>query len=318
MVGILLTTAFMIVRILPGDPVSLVVGPDASQQIRQQVAQELGLNKPLYIQYLNYIWGVLHGNLGRSIESGQLVSFQISQRLPVSLELVFFGIIVATVLGVLIGAFSASRPKSKSDVSSRLFLILIGAFFTPFLGLLFQFVFGVYLRVLPTTGLGTLPSHNVTGFPLIDSLLLGQFGAFGDELKHILLPALTLGIPVSGVIGRLARSYMLETYSQDYVLSARQRGITESVVLRDYSLRNALLPLTTTIGLIAAGLVGGSVLIEQVFSLPGMGTYLTHAILVRDYPEVQGAIVVYALFVGFIGIAIDLTYGFLDPRVKMQ
>jgi len=171
--------------------------------------------------------------------------------------------------------------------------------------------------VLPATGLGATPSHYVTGFPLLDTLILGQYGAFGDELRHVLLPALTLGIPVSGVIGRLARSYMLESYSQDYIISARQRGIKESIVLRDYSLRNAMLPLTTTIGLIAAGLVGGSVLIEEVFNLPGMGLYLTQAIVTRNYPEVQGAIVVYALFVGLIGILIDLTYGFLDPRVKM-
>ena len=316
MVWVLLTAAFVMIRILPGDPVALVVGPDASEQVRQQVAQELGLNKPLYIQYFNYIWGVLHGNLGTSIQ-GQSVSAQIGQRLPVSLELVFFGIIIASIMGILIGAFSASRPKSKSDVSSRLFLILIGAFFTPFLGLLFQYVFGVYFRVLPATGIGALPSHSVTGFPMLDSLLLGQFGSFYSQVRHILLPALTLGIPVSGVIGRLARSYMLETYSQDYIISARQRGISESVVLRDYSLRNAMLPLTTTIGLIAAGLVGGSVLIEQVFNLPGMGLYLTQAILSRNYPQVQGAIVVYALFVGLIGIIVDLTYGFLDPRVKM-
>jgi peptide/nickel transport system permease protein len=317
MVLILLTVTFLIIRALPGNPVALVVGSAASPQIAQQVTNELGLNKPIYIQYGIYLWGLLHGNLGNSIQNGEPVATQIDQRLPVSLELMFFGMIIGTTLGIVIGAFSASRPNSKMDISFRLYLILIGTFFTPFLALLFQYIFGVYLRVLPTSGIGIAPAHTYTGFPLLDALLNGQSVAFVSQLNHLILPALTLGIPVSGIIGRLTRSFMIDSYSQDYVLSARQRGIREVVVMRDYSLRNALLPMTTTIGLIAAGLIGGSVLIEQAFNWPGMGTYLTTAILSRNYPQVQGAIVVYALLIGLIGIAIDLSYSFLDPRVKV-
>lgn len=317
MVLILLTVTFLILRVLPGNPVALVVGPNASPQIAAQVSHELGLDKPVYVQYGAYMWGLLHGNLGNSIQNGLPVAHQIDQRLPNSLELIFFGMIIGTALGVALGALASTRPNTKTDVSSRFYLILIGAFFTPFLALLFQYVFGVYLRVLPTTGIGLPPAHYYTGFPLLDAILGGQGAVFVDQARHLILPALTLGIPLSGIIGRITRSFMIESYSQDYVLSARQRGIRELVVMKDYSLRNALLPMTTTIGLIAAGLVGGSVLIEEAFNWPGIGQYLTIAILSRDYPQVQGAVVVYALLIGLIGIIIDLSYSYLDPRVKV-
>ena len=313
----LLSFVFVILRILPGDPVNIIIGPYGSSEMRAKLAHDLGLDLPLYMQYLNYIGGIFQGQLGNSLHTRVPVTTEIAQFFPNTVELAIAGLLVSLLIGIPVGVFTSQRRGKSADMIGRVFGVVIYVIPVFWLGMMFQLFFGVYLHILPVAGIGEIPDQRFTGFYIIDFLLAGDFEGLFDSVRHLVMPSLTLGLVISGVFLRLTRTYMVETLRQDYTLAAITRGLKKSTVVYRYGLRNALLPLITMIGLEVAGLLAGTVLTEVTFSWPGLGTYLIHRIGHRDYTAVQGAIVFFAVIVIISSFIVDLVYAYLDPRVRL-
>jgi peptide/nickel transport system permease protein len=320
MVFILLTLVFVVLRVMPGDPVSAMLGGHAPQEVIDQKKEELGLNKPIAMQYLEYLGQLARLDLGKSMIFEQQVSQPIIEKLPATLELTLLGLLVSLAIGIPLGARSARRRRSAGDYGARLYANVTWCMPVYWLGLMLQLVFGVWLGWMPISGRTsprmTSSAFSRTGFYLLDSLLAGNVAAFGDVLLHLALPAITLGVALSGVFVRLTRANMLDVLKADYILAARARGIVERRVVYSHGLRNALIPVVTMLGLQFSLLLAGAILTETTFSWPGMGRLLLERIYLRDYPTIQGVIVVYALFVSVVSLLIDLLYAAIDPRVK--
>jgi peptide/nickel transport system permease protein len=327
MIMILLTIVFLVMRVLPGNPVELRFEKNADPTLVAAMTHQLGLDRPLYVQYFDYLWGLLHGDLGVSMAgSFEPVAPEIMSRFPTTLELTIYAFIVAVVVGVLFGAFGA-RKKGPSDEAVKVFGILIYAFPVFFLGMILQLIFGVFWHLLPVSGrlsLGAVPTglsigslHFQTGLYTIDSLLSGNIPEFIDAVKHLILPCTALGLVISGVFVRMTRANMLETMRADFVTAARARGLKEKTVVYSYALRNALLPIVTIMGLQFALLLSGAILTETEFNLLGLGTYLVDRINFRDYTAVQGTVVFLAILISLVSLIVDILYAYLDPRVRL-
>ncbi|RLJ02026.1 MAG: ABC transporter permease [Candidatus Aenigmatarchaeota archaeon] len=319
MILILLTLVFFIMRILPGDPVLAIVGMKASPEQIERIRHELGLDKDWLHQYIDYITMVFSGNLGNSMIWGRRpVINEIWDRFPATLELSIGGFIVSVILGLLTGVFSSIKQGTKTDVGLRLFSIIAYSLFIPLLGMIFQLIFGVYLRLFPVAGRKS-PLISITwytGLYTIDSLLSGSILGFFDAIWHLILPSLTLGIVLSGVYTRLVRSSMLDVLAEDFIRALRARGIPENSVLFKHALKNAFIPILTMMGLQFALLLAGAVLTETTFSWPGVGTFLMERIEYRDYTTVQGTIVFYAFLVALVSLIVDIIYAYIDPRIR--
>jgi peptide/nickel transport system permease protein len=320
MILILVSLVFVVLRIMPGDPVRSMLGAHAPPEVIAQKQEELGLNKPIIVQYLEYLGHLVRLDLGRSMILQQDVTQPIKEKLPATLELTLVGLLFTLLIGVPLGAYAASKRRSGRDFGIRLYGNIVYCIPVFWMGLMLQLIFGVWLNWLPIAG-RTSPRTFVsmfenTGFYLIDTLLVGNFAAFTDVVVHLLLPSLTLGIVISGVFVRLTRSNMLDILKTDYVLAARARGIPERKVVYRHALKNALIPVLTMMGLQFALLLAGAILTESTFSWPGMGRLLVQRIYLRDYPTIQGVIVVYAFMVSIISLVVDLIYALIDPRVK--
>jgi peptide/nickel transport system permease protein len=327
---LLLTAVFLIMRVLPGDPVALHFEKKATPEAMEALRHILGMDKPLWQQYLDYIWGLVdigyfmqHGylNLGKSMQvTTEEVGGQIFSAFPATLELAIYSIIIASVMGVLLGVASSKAYNSVSDHLIRGFGIITYAIPVFFLGIVLQLIFGVYLHWVPT-GLRISPTveppATVTGLYTVDSLIEGNLFKFVESVKALLLPSLTLGIILSGVFVRLTRTNMLETLRLEYVTAARARGLKESTVTYRYALRNAFLPILTMMGLQFALLLGGAVLTETTFSWPGLGKYIVNRINFRDYTAIQGAVVMFGVFVTLVSLVVDILYAYLDPRIRL-
>jgi len=327
MIMILLTIVFLVMRVLPGNPVELRFEKNADPTLVAAMTHQLGLDRPLYVQYFDYLWGLLHGDLGVSMAgSFEPVAPEIMSRFPTTLELTIYAFIVAVVVGVLFGAFGA-RKKGASDEAVKVFGILIYAFPVFFLGMILQLIFGVFWHLLPVSGrlsTGVVPTglsigslHYQTGLYTIDSLLSGNIPEFIDAVEHLILPCIALGLVISGVFVRMTRANMLETMRADFVTAARARGLKEKTVVYSYALRNALLPIVTIMGLQFALLLSGAILTETEFNLLGVGTYLVDRINFRDYTAVQGTVVFLAILISLVSLIVDITYAYLDPRVRL-
>jgi len=283
---------FAIVRLIPGDPARLLAGDFATEQIVDELRAKWRLNDPLPVQYAVYVGGVVRGDFGRSITTSTPILPELVERFLRTLELAVAGIVVAMVVGGAAGIVSAVRRSSLTDyVATALALTGIS---TPIFwsGLLLILLFSVRLEWLPAGGTGTL--------------------------RHLVLPALSLGLFGAGVLARQTRSGMLEVLGQDFVRTARAKGLPERVVVVKHALKNALIPVVTVLGDQFGRLLGGAILTETVFAWPGMGRYLIESISQRDYPAVQGAILVFAASVVVINLLVDLSYGMLDPRVRPE
>ena len=320
MVFILLTLIFVVIRVMPGDPVSAILGGHAPPAVVEEKKHELGLDKPITAQYVDYIRQLLHGDLGSSMLYQETVASAIGDKLPATLELTLFGLLASLGIGIPLGAAAARKRKSGRDFGIRLYANVVYCIPVFWMGLLLQMVFGVWLGIFPIAG-RTSPrvlssTFSWSGFYLIDTLRIGDLAAFGDVLWHLVLPSLTLGIVISGVFVRLTRANMLDVLKSDYILAARARGIPERRVVYTHGLRNALIPIVTMLGLQFSLLLAGAILTESTFSWPGMGRLLVERIYSRDYPVIQGVIIVYALCVTFISLVVDLIYAAIDPRVK--
>ncbi|MGB9778283.1 MAG: ABC transporter permease [Candidatus Bathyarchaeia archaeon] len=401
---LLLSLVFLVMRVLPGDPADLHFEKKATPEQLAEMRQKLGMDKPLWQQYIDYLWGIVdigylmeHGypNLGKSMQNYEEVGGQIFSAFPATLELAIYSMIIASIIGVLLGVVSSKSYNSVLDHLLRGFGTVTYAIPVFFLGIVLQLIFAVYLHWLPT-GLRLHPEvsppvgliiplnpsstdffHNfllssiagvvcaascialmkmkrvkfkfkgiiisiavffvcwiayaylswyficlgrfqiTTGLYTIDSLLEGNLYKFFESCKALLLPSLTLGIILSGVFLRLTRTNMLETLRLDFVTAARARGLSETTVTYGYALRNAFLPILTMMGLQFAMLLGGAILTETTFSWPGLGTYIVSRINYRDYTAIQGAVVMFGLFVAIVSLVVDILYAYLDPRIRL-
>lgn len=316
---ILYTLVFLILRILPGDPVMAALGtknipPEQLEAIRH----ELGLDKPLYVQYFSYIWGMLHGDFGTSmIIRGRPIAQDIIERLPATIELAVAGMTVSLLIGLSLGALAAAKKDTIVDAALRVFGSITYTLFIPWLGLLLQLLFAIKLDLLPVSGRidPRVELETVTGFYILDAIITRNAVALKDCIAHIILPAVTLGLVLSGPYLRLLRNHMVIALESNYVMAYRARGVRERKILW-HAFRNAIIPVVTYAGLQFALLLGGAVLTETTFDWPGIGTYLVEKVQYRDYPAIQAVVVVFAFFVGLISLIVDLIYSLVDPRVR--
>jgi peptide/nickel transport system permease protein len=320
MLWVLLTLVFVVLRIMPGDPVSAMIGGHAPERVIEEQKEKLGLNRPILVQYFDYLGQLARFDLGNSMIYNQKVSQPILEKLPATLELTLVGMILTLAIGIPLGAYAASRRRTGRDFGIRLFGNVAYCIPVFWMGLMLQLVFGIWLNLMPISG-RTGPRVYVsdfqkTGFYLIDTLIAGRWAAFGDVALHLLLPSLTLGIVLSGIFIRLTRANMLDSLKADFVLAARARGLPERRVVYSHALKNAFIPVLTMLGLQFAALLAGAILTETTFSWPGMGRLLVDRIYLRDYPTIQGVIVVYAFFVSLVSLVVDLIYSVIDPRVR--
>lgn len=309
---------FLIMRVFSPDPAPIVLGQHATEQAMQAWRQANGLNDPIYLQYFHFLKGALTGDFGTSYYTKTPVIKEIMARFPATIELAVVAIILAAFSGILIGVISAVKKNSLVDNAGML-LALAGVSMPIFwLGILLIILFSGILHWLPSNGrIDPLfqPAH-ITGLYLLDSLLTGDMATFVDALKHIILPASALAMYSMAIITRMTRSSMLDTLQQDYIRTARAKGISEGKVIYKHALRSGLIPIVTVIGLQLGSLLGGAVLTETVFSWPGIGAYTVASILKSDFPVVQGVVLLVATIFVLMNLAVDVIYAFLDPRIK--
>ncbi len=321
LVGVVIVT-FLLTRALPGDPAAYFAGGAATPDAIEQVRQRLGLDKPLPLQFVRYVGDLARGDLGVSLTTGQRVTQDIAARLPASAELTLLGLLFSISLAVPLGVFAALRPGSWIDHSCRVVAtagVSLPVFFT---GLVLVYVFYYLLGWAPAP-LGRLDFYysgppQITGFYLIDSLLAGDLEVFWASLKQIILPALTLGIFSIAPIARITRASMLAVLASDFVRTARASGLAPTTVIITYALRNALLPVITTLGMVFSFLLGANVLVEKVFAWPGIGSYAVEALIASDFAPVQGFVLTMAVMYVALNMVIDILYGLIDPRVRIE
>ena len=311
--------AFSFIRMLPGDPVALLSGERVmSAERHAEISHQLGFDRPIVIQYLDYLWGVLQGDFGTSISTKSPVLDQFFQLFPATLELSLCAIIFAVVIGIPAGVFAAIKRGSFFD-QLTMGTALIG-FSMPIFwwGLLLIILFSGVLQWTPVSGRISLMYFfpNVTGFMLIDSLISGEPGAFKSAISHLILPTIVLGTIPLAVIARQTRSAMLEVLSEDYVRTARAKGLSTLRVVGVHALRNAMIPVITTIGLQVGVMLAGAILTETIFSWPGIGKWMVDSVFRRDYPVIQGGLLIIAGLIMLVNLIVDLLYGLVNPRIR--
>lgn len=309
---------FILVRAAPGDPAVHLAGEHASKEVLERIRERYHLNEPIYVQYFIWIKMALQGDLGRSIESRELVTREIFDRLPMTLELSLFAMIISCAVGIVAGIMSAVRQYSPVD-----YTVMFGALFGVsmpifWLGLMLLYIFGVKLGILPLGGRLTVGIYleRVTGLYVLDSIITLNWPAFADSIKHLFLPSLALATIPMATIARMTRSSMLEVLRQDYVRTERAKGLSERMVVYKHAIKNALIPIVTVIGMNIGLLMGGAVLTETIFTLPGLGKYIADAILAYDYPVIQGFTLFFATAFVVINLLTDIIYVYIDPRIR--
>ncbi|GAB4537492.1 MAG: ABC transporter permease [Anaerolineae bacterium] len=310
---------FTISHIIPIDPAAAAAGMESSPEAIEQIRQELGLDKPLHLQYLNYISGiVLRGDFGYSILNRRPVLDDILRFVPASLELALFSLALCMPAGIILGSVTATRAGGVSDALVRIFAILGVSMPVFWLALLLQLIFYRILGWLPDgcrLSVEYVSPPHVTGLFLIDSALAGQWDVFLDALRHLILPGITLALANIAIITRMTRSSLLEVMHQDYIRTARAKGLTPISVLTRHAMKNALVPVVTIIGLQLGYLIAWVFLVEAIFSWPGIGSYALRSIVNLDFPAVQGVTLFTSFMYVFINLGVDIVYPLLDPRI---
>lgn len=311
---------FGFIRLIPGDPATVMLGERATPENVAQVRAQLGLDKPIYQQYLIFLGNALRGDLGTSVLRQEPVTEEIVRRFPATIELTLGAILVALCVGIPAGMISAIRRNSWFDTFSMLFALTGVSMPIFWLGLMMSFFFAVVLHLLPTGGRLDASTNfdPITNFLLLDSLLRGNPAVFFEAIRHLILPSIALGTIPMAIIARMTRSAMLEVLGQDYIRTAHAKGLKERVVVIRHALRNALLPVITVIGLQTGILLSGAILTETVFSWPGIGRWLVDAIYARDYPIVQGVTLFIAIIFVAVNLTVDVLYSFVDPRIRFE
>lgn len=283
---------FLMMHITPADPALLMLGERATQAELDSLRKQMGLDKPLLVQYGTFLGKALQGDLGRSIRSNRPVSAELLDRLPHTIRLAMAAMVLASLVGVVVGVLSATRPHSAVDNLSTSTALLGVAMPNFWMGLMLQIIFAVMLGWLPVTG--------------------------SEGWKAMILPAVTLGTGSTAIILRMTRSAMLEVVGMDYIRTARSKGLAERIVIYRHALRNALVPVVTVIGIVFGGLLGGAVITESVFSWPGIGGFMIASIRAKDFPVVQGAVLMLAVMAAMVNLIVDLVYALIDPRIRLQ
>lgn len=283
---------FLIMQMVPGDSAVILAGEGASKETVEELREDLGLNKPLHEQYFSYIGNIFQGDLGHSLKNNQPVLEEIMIRLPITMELAFFSILITVVLGLIAGIISAVKPYSFSDIGVMLVALLGISLPSFWLGLLLMYIFSIKLQWLPVAG--------------------------WDSMAHIVLPAITLGAGGAAIVARMTRSSMLEVVGQDYIRTARAKGLKEHVIIYKHALRNALIPVITVVGLQFGSLLGGTVLVESVFAINGLGRMIVDSIRTRDIPMVQGGVLVASLVFVFVNLLVDTLYRVFNKRIDLN
>ena len=343
LIGILLVT-FVIVRLIPGDPCVAMLGERATPAACNAFRERFGMNDPLFIQFGRYLLNIAQGNFGNSIRFGRPVVDIIAERLPMTVELTICAMLFSTIVGVPLGIISSIRRGSWVDTVTMIWANVGVSMPVFWLGLMLAYVFALMLKGTPffippsgrfSSGISLVPLVKVwgitdwTGLPrfvvnflsnmvLVNSIFTGNWQQFRDALWHLILPSAAVGTIPLAIIARMTRSSMLEVLGLDYIRTARAKGLAQRVVVLKHALRNALIPIVTIIGLQTGGLLSGAILTETVFLLPGVGTQLVAAILGRDYPIVQGFTVVIAIIFVLVNLIVDISYAYLDPRIRLQ
>jgi peptide/nickel transport system permease protein len=310
---------FAWIRALPGTPAESLLGERATPAAVRAIQHRYGLDKPIFTQYWAYVRSTAEGDLGTSIASRRSVRSEIKQRFPVTVELAVAAMIFAIGVGIPLGYFAAKYYGSWFDQLS-LFLSLIGVSIPIFfLAVILKYVFAVRLGLLPTVGqispLITL--EHPTGFYVLDAIITGNWAALWDVIKHMILPAIALGSIPLAVIARITRAAVLDVQNEDYVRTARAKGLPPTIIDRRHILRNAMLPVSTIIGLQTGLLLSGAVLTETVFAYPGIGSWLANAIFNRDYPVIQGGVLFLAIIFVLVNLVVDISYAILNPRIRL-
>lgn len=322
MVLLLLTLVFVLMRVAPGDPISAALGGRLPAEQLQQRREAAGYDRPLVVQYVEYLGDVATGDFGTTISDNRPVTRLIVQNGAATLELTLTAMVIAVLVGTVVGLIAGRFRDTPTDLTGRLFGIVIYAAPIFFLGFLGQLVFGKWLGVLPTSGRAspvvTFELDTTTNMFVVDSILTANWSALADVLKHLILPATTLGLVIGGVFIRLIRVNVLQTLQGDYVEAARARGLSERKVVFGHAFKNALVPVVTVMGLQFALLLSGAVLTEQTFNWPGLGAELIRYLENRDYIAVQGIITFVALMVVTISLVIDFVNAWIDPRVRYR
>lgn len=320
MLGVSIIT-FVLSQLVPVDPAASALGSNAREEQIQAFRQQYGLDRPPLEQYLGYMQRLLHGDLGLSIRTRRPIIDDLHDFLPATLELSMAAMVVTLLLGISLGMVASVRRNSWVDGLARIFALLGGSLPIFFVGLLALAIFYSKLRWLPGPGRldATLtPPPRISGLFLVDSLIVGDMALFRNALAHLILPALTLGYYSTAVVLRMTRSAMLEVLSQDYIRTARAKGLQDRIVLLDHALKNAMIPILTTIGIVFGSLLSGAVLTETVFGWPGLGRYATASAVSLDFPAVMGVTLVSAILYPVINTLVDIGYHMLDPRVEVK
>ncbi|QIB34913.1 ABC transporter permease [Ancylobacter pratisalsi] len=320
-IGVVIVT-FLLTRVLPGDTAAYFAGPAATPQAIAEIRATLGLDQPLPVQFVAYVKDLVTGNLGTSLTTGQPVLNDIRARLPASAELTLLGLLISILIAVPLGILAAVRQGSWIDHLCRIVAtagVSLPVFFT---GLLLVYVFYFKLGWAPAP-LGRLDFFysappDITGFYLIDTLAVGDLETFRAAFSQIWLPAVTLAIFSLAPIARMTRASMLAVLASDFVRTARASGLRPSKIVMGYAFRNALLPVITTLGMVFSFLLGANVLVEKVFAWPGIGSYAIEALITSDYAPVQGFVLAMAILYVLLNLVIDILYGLVDPRVRIE
>ncbi|MEH8025299.1 ABC transporter permease subunit [Gallibacterium anatis] len=319
-IGITLLT-FALIHLIPGDPIEIRMGERGlSPEVHQQMMHQLGLDKPLPEQYFDYLKGITHGDFGTSFKNNVPVLDEFLSLFPATIELAVFAILFAVIIGIPIGILAAIKRGSIFDHS--VMAISLTGYSMPIFwwGLLLMLLVSVQWNLTPVSGRidAEYWVDSVTGFMLIDSWLSGEPGAFKSAVMHLILPSIVLGTIPLAVISRMTRSSMLEVLGEDYIRTARAKGLSSMRVIVVHALRNALIPVVTVIGLIVGQLLSGAILTETIFSWPGIGKWVIEAIRARDYPVVQSAVLIIATIIILVNLLVDLLYGVVNPRIRYR
>jgi peptide/nickel transport system permease protein len=311
---------FLWIRALPQGPAESLLGERATPETIRQIEEQYGLDEPIHVQYWSYVKTVAQGDLGTTIRTRRPVTEELRERFPATIELTFAALLFATLLGIPLGFVAAKRYGTWVDHSS-LVVSLIGISIPVFfLAILLKYVFAVKLGWLPTVGRISvlIDLEHPTNFYTIDALIAGDLEAFWDVLKHLMLPAIALGSIPLAITARITRAAVLDVQNEDYVRTARAKGLSPRIVDTRHIFRNALLPITTIIGLQTGLLLSGAVLTETVFAFPGMGTWLVEAINQRDFPILQGGILFVSLVFVLVNLLVDISYALINPRIRVS
>jgi peptide/nickel transport system permease protein len=323
LVPILLGLSILIfawIRALPGGPAQALLGERATPETIAQIEEQYGLNKPIYVQYWSYLKTVARGDFGVSITTRQPVLDEFKRRFPATIELAFAAMLFATLFGIPLGFIAAKRYGGFLDHASLVASLIGISIPIFFLALILKYIFAVKLGWLPSVGRMSvlIDIPHPTNFYILDAIIAGDPEALWDVLKHLILPAIALGSIPLAIIARITRAAVLDVQNEDYVRTARAKGLSPGIVDRRHVLRNAMLPVTTIIGLQTGLLLSGAILTETVFAIPGIGTWLSDAIDGRNFPVLQGGILFIAVVFVLVNLIVDISYAFINPRIRLS